>query len=547
MANSMVRLPDDGSIEDYITTTSFSHTPHREYRVERTTDAVLHYEIGRDAEGVIYDQAVPVKYAMGSGKRGRSYVIDREGLLFMSPISWYTQGQRWDLSPMYATAGHLRFERRVASRCVVCHVGRAAPVPSDRDRFLEPPFVELSIGCERCHGPGEQHVARHREAREVSAPDPIINPLRLDPERRDSVCNQCHLQGADEVLRYGRTDFDFRPGMHLAEVWTVFLGSQDTQSTKSTVAVSQVEQMLSSRCAQASGGRLGCISCHDPHSIPAESERPAFYRERCLRCHGDDDCRESIEKRRDTESDSCIQCHMPRLAASDVPHTTQTDHRIRKHSASDNVTPPTPSTNSQRWFGQGEVALSPIEDRRARGLLLAHQAEHNSNPTVAASAVELLRGVLLINPDDVTVLDALAISEFVTGDRANAERHWRGVLTRDSRNETAMQSLAMLTRQTGNLTEAGERLAQLIQINPWSANYQAQYAQVCETQGRTEAAVKAALRGVELDPSRSFAHDWLASALARKGDRQRSQHHRRTAQRLRAIESQPPPGAPLRR
>jgi predicted Zn-dependent protease len=155
--------------------------------------------------------------------------------------------------------------------------------------------------------------------------------------------------------------------------------------------------------------------------------------------------------------------------------------------------------------------------------------------------------VLLSNPNDVTVLDALAISEFVTGDRASAERHWRGVLTRDSRNETALQSLAMLTRQTGNLTEAGERLAQLVQINPWSANYQAQYAQVCDTQGHTEAAIKAALRGVELDPSRSFAHDWLASALARKGDQPRSLHHRRIAQRLRIIESQSPPGATLRR
>ena len=33
-------------------------------------------------------------------------------------------------------------------------------------------------------------------------------------------------------------------------------------------AVGHVEQMESSRCFRESQGRLGCISCHDPHRLP---------------------------------------------------------------------------------------------------------------------------------------------------------------------------------------------------------------------------------------------------------------------------------------
>jgi len=37
--------------------------------------------------------------------------------------------------------------------------------------------------------------------------------------------------------------------------------------------VGQVGRMHESRCFRASGGRLGCISCHDPHELPEPEEK----------------------------------------------------------------------------------------------------------------------------------------------------------------------------------------------------------------------------------------------------------------------------------
>ncbi len=94
-----------------------------------------------------------------------------------------------------------------------------------------------------------------------------MNPRHLAPALRDSVCEQCHLQGADRFLRAGRTEGDFRPGLPLDEFVAVFVEAGPAGRPR---AVGHVEQMHASRCYAASGGALGCTSCHDPHRRPRD-------------------------------------------------------------------------------------------------------------------------------------------------------------------------------------------------------------------------------------------------------------------------------------
>ncbi len=223
MSRSLSESARASPLEDYAQS-AFSPLESVVYYAEKTATGIVHHEQRLDAAGrVLYDQAVPIAFAVGSGQRGRSYLINNEGRMYASPISWYSSPTRWDLSPGYAPDNNPRFERRVSDGCVSCHAGQVTVYGNDLDRFGEPPFPELSIGCERCHGPGGGHVLHQSGAQSGEGRDPIVNPARFTDARRDAVCSQCHLQGRRRVVRAGRTEFDFRPGEFLSDNWVVFL------------------------------------------------------------------------------------------------------------------------------------------------------------------------------------------------------------------------------------------------------------------------------------------------------------------------------------
>ncbi len=70
---------------------------------------------------------------------------------------------------------------------------------------MEPPFLEMQIGCERCHGPGKQHVEKmdagdFDEDSETAEDLLIVNPAHLDRHLADDVCYQCHMDGKRRIL-----------------------------------------------------------------------------------------------------------------------------------------------------------------------------------------------------------------------------------------------------------------------------------------------------------------------------------------------------------
>jgi predicted CXXCH cytochrome family protein len=297
----------------------------RRFLVDRQGDRVWHRQAVPDAPGrPVVESAQEVGWAIGSGKKGYSYMTERDGYLLQTPISWFTQKQRWDLSPGFVPS--VLAGRVVSAACLSCHVNRVREHPEHADRFQTPVFEGHAIGCERCHGPGELHARGEGE-------HTIVNPALLPPPLRDAVCEQCHLEGEGRVLRSGRRPFDYRPGLPLSDFWAVLV--QGRPSGEDARAVNHVEQMYQSRCFQRStgGAAMGCITCHDPHLAVGPAERVEHYRAACLKCHGaangPGDCSVPLARRRKTSPhDSCIDCHMTRYVASDIAHTASTDHRI---------------------------------------------------------------------------------------------------------------------------------------------------------------------------------------------------------------------------
>ena len=177
----------------------------------------------RDPDGGAFAEVeAEVRYALGSGTRGITYLIERDGFLFQSPIAWFAQQRRWDISPGYGEVNpRPNFERAIQRECLFCHTNQVRSVAGTLNRYEPPIFEGHAIGCERCHGPGALHAKR---AGESAGPDlTIVNPARLAPALRESVCQQCHLQGWFRFPRAGRDSFDFRPGLPLHRFLAVFV------------------------------------------------------------------------------------------------------------------------------------------------------------------------------------------------------------------------------------------------------------------------------------------------------------------------------------
>ena len=497
------------------------------FRVERRDGQTFHTVDRPTADGrSLFELSRAADYAMGSGTRGRSYLVALDGHLYQSPISWYTQAGRWDVSPNYPAVR--LFDRAITGECLFCHCNDAAPVEHTNNRYHKPPFRSHAIGCERCHGPGELHV-RSRQGGEVpkAIDTTIVNPRHLEPALRDAVCEQCHLQGEIRVPRRGRGVFDYRPGLPLHLFWSVFVRRPELKDNK---AVSHVEQMVVSRCYQASDGKMGCVSCHDPHALPEPARRADYYRERCLNCHGDRDCGLAPDVRRqERPDDNCAACHMSRRDSSDIAHTAVTDHRITRR--------PQPATRPALALKSGLPPIVPFHEHliggtdpeltRDLGVALADLGRQQ--PPIArplgAMALSVLDSAERERPDDLAALEGKAFGLWSLGRARDALDVYQKVLAKVPGRERSLTEAAQAAALLGELETVTDCWERVVAINPWSTFAHTSLAEVLYRRGLWDRAVAACETAVRLNPSRDEPRRLLIRGLLRldRHDRARAE------------------------
>ncbi len=495
----------------------------RRFVVEPHGDRVVHKQVWGDGRGgTAWELEAEVKYAIGSGSHGRSYVVERDGWLTQSPVSWYAQKNIWDLSPGFNPI--LAAGRRVQPECLFCHCNYADHVEHTGNRYRAPIFFGESIGCERCHGPGELHARRRERAEAVEGvDDTIVNPKRLEPALREAVCEQCHLEGQGRVVRRGRRVFDYRPGLPLNLFWSVFVKREDPSEEHE--AVSQVEQMHASRCFAGSAGRMGCTSCHNPHELPPPATKAAYYRQRCLACHGEGDCRETPPVRRAKDNDSCTACHMPRLQSADIVHTAITDHRVlRKPKRAGAATPPPARPEGARmplaYFPPGAAADDDPEVARDLGIALTDLARGipQFRQPLARLAVPPLRDATGRAPDDVAALEAKGFALWQQESPAEALEALEAVLARAPTREVALTDAAYVAEALSRYDKAFAYWERALAVNPWDLANQLQMARLCAQRARWGRAAEACRAALRLEPGNVATRRLLITCLIRDGD-----------------------------
>ncbi|MFL6258262.1 MAG: tetratricopeptide repeat protein [Thermoanaerobaculia bacterium] len=345
MARSFYR-PSAARRSEDLTAPPYYHAPSRQYLqiVPRGDGLVFRrWQAGTWGEPVhLFEQ--PVDWILGSGHHARTYLYHTpDGALFQLPLAWYTQERRWGMAPGYDRPDHEGVLRRVRRECMFCHNGYP-DVPAGSDAAGQPQLFPDALpegtGCQRCHGPGAEHVRRALGGIEgpASLRAAIVNPARLPPERRDDVCFQCHLQPVVALAgsrRLGRGDYSFRPGEALPDYQAhVDVTEEGTAPGERFEINHQAYRLRQSRCFQASAGRLSCLTCHDPHRRVAEDERAAHFRAACQSCHPGAACRRPrpapASDPQGVDTADCVSCHMPKRRPRDVVHVVMTDHRIRR-------------------------------------------------------------------------------------------------------------------------------------------------------------------------------------------------------------------------
>jgi len=444
-----------------------------QYSIEHRHGHVFHQETRRDASGrMVARNEAEVQFVIGSGRQGAAYLVERDGFLFESPITWYSRRQRWDLSPGFE-AFNYHFDRATQPNCLFCHANRVEPEAGPVNRYRQPIFQGHAIGCERCHGPGELHVARPTivDGKDIT----IVNPADLAPALRDDVCAQCHLAGDSRILRVGQRNADFRPGLPFHRFWTVFVQPPDQADDR---FVGQFEQMHDSKCFRASRGQLGCITCHDPHHFPAPAERVAYYRGRCLACHAQRGCSlPAADRLARSKDDDCIGCHMPKASSFDVPHSASANHRVPRHEGGRNpfIAKPWSVQHDKRhtviFYRELLDAEERAEVERERGIALCREGAGG-----AREALALLETALAARSDDVAAWECKGHALAGLGRHDEALAAYGMALTLEPSRESALAGAARVAAKMGRRQVAIDYWKRTIAVNPWRSDYHGELA-----------------------------------------------------------------------
>jgi hypothetical protein len=389
-----------------------------------------------------------LSYYIGSGVAGRSFGYVRDGFLFEAPVTWYAQTGSWDVSPGYASDSASRWSRPIEPSCLFCHASQTRWREGTLNAYADPSFDQNGIGCERCHGPGSLHVQGKAK---------MVNPAKLAPARRDAVCAQCHLTGQSRIVRAGRQLNDYRPGDLLSDFVAHLVPTEPGEFQVN----SHVEKLAESGCKRSAGDRLWCGSCHDPHTVPAPSERVAYFRAKCLNCHQPAECARGFD---------CAGCHMPRSPAADAGHGVFTDHTIPRNPArntADNTLDQAGRARTQSeasWKLRG-WALADAGDREL-GLAYAEAGVRTGDRRQQAEAIRLLTGALQVREVDPEVQARLADLQERAGNPARAVELYRAALRQDPNSVVALVNLGRLYGSTGYLAEAITLWREALKRNP---------------------------------------------------------------------------------
>lgn len=201
------------------------------------------------------------------------------GRLQAYDIAWDVERKRWfpvfgdQVAPpgdgFHWTGPYKSWE----ARCAECHATGYSRNYVPATNSYMPRMAEIGVGCESCHGPGDDHVAWARQGGGGLATGLTVDVGASQKAELD-VCLACHSRR--EAMQDGLP----LPGTDYHEAFSIALLREGVYHPDGTILDEVFEggSFLQSRM-HAQGVR--CSTCHEPHSGELRLEGNAV----CAQCH----------------------------------------------------------------------------------------------------------------------------------------------------------------------------------------------------------------------------------------------------------------------
>jgi predicted CXXCH cytochrome family protein len=257
---------------------------------------------------------------------------------FPLPVQWEVINKKWSKYQVPPTGGDWwaafypndNMRRPTGPLCDGCHsVGYDIHTKQ---------VAEWNVGCERCHGPGSEHVAKPTRAN-------ILSPSRMNYVAASDTCVQCHSQGqplANPIEgKYYDWPVGYNVGRKLGEYWkledhtlgapTNFLYFPDGTAHKNRMQGNDFVQSVMYRRG------VTCFDCHDAHGTGNQAQLRKPANQLCLDCHGPSSSNgprtatleEHTHHKEGNPGSQCVACHMPAIETEGPPNTMVHAHTFR--------------------------------------------------------------------------------------------------------------------------------------------------------------------------------------------------------------------------
>jgi predicted CXXCH cytochrome family protein len=264
-----------------------------------------------------------VEYTLGSRRIQQYLTVLSDGRIIVLPPSWDIPRKMWvrdiDIdNPEEDASVSIQTWNKT---CYSCHVSQEQKnFDLQQDRY-HTTWQDFGVGCERCHGPGSEHVALANGTKVLNAKTraaidhAIVNPSRLDPGRSTMICAQCHSFRDIYVdgFKAGANYYDY-----FLPIMEYRLPSTDDPAYwpdgRPRWLSNEATALWQSECYLKGGAT--CVTCHsEAHAIDVVRNPQLRLDDNalCAPCHASIVANVSAHTHHAAESagSSCIACHMP--------------------------------------------------------------------------------------------------------------------------------------------------------------------------------------------------------------------------------------------